>query len=160
MAQATGTGNDLGTLTLLLGRVGRLNELLSTEVCQAHGVTLAEVRALAALRDAGEPVRPGVLSDRVVQTSGGLTATLRRLDNDGRIRRITDPTDARVRSVELTATGEAFVDDVLEAIFARYADVLEDLDIEESLVIVRALLTRLERATRSRSTTEWSHTDR
>src|SRR4051794_3602415 len=82
------TGNELGTLTLLLGRVGRLNELLSTEVCQAHNVTLAEVRALAALRDAGEPVRPGVLSDRVVQTSGGLTATLRRLEGDGRIRRI------------------------------------------------------------------------
>lgn len=151
--------SDLGTLTLLLGRVGRLNEVLATEVCQPHDVTLAEVRVLAALRDAGGPLRPGVLSDRVVQTSGGLTATLRRLENDGRVRRTVERSDARVRAVELTASGEAFVDEVLESFFRRYGEVLGDLEIDEALAVVRTLLARLERATRSHPSADWTHTD-
>jgi DNA-binding MarR family transcriptional regulator len=158
-SEAAATESNLGTLTLLLGRVGRLNEVLATEVCQAHDVTLAEVRVLAALRDADGPLRPGVLSDRVVQTSGGLTATLRRLENDGRVRRTVERSDARVRAVELTAAGEAFVDEVLEAFFDRYGDVFGDLDIDGSLAVVRTLLARLERATRSRPSAAWNHTD-
>ena len=97
---------DLPTLTLLLGRLGRLNEAAVNDVCAQHGTTSAEVRVLLMLSHRPEgAASPSDIARFVVQTSGGLTATLRRLEADGHVERRPDPHDGRGRLVALTPAG-------------------------------------------------------
>ena len=97
----------LAALVLLLGRLERLNESLVAEVCSSRGVSPGEFRVLAMLRHGGpeDGVRPTEISRWVVQTSGGLTATLHRLERDGRAERVPDPRDGRGRLVSVLRLG-------------------------------------------------------
>lgn len=138
---------DLPTLTLLLGRLGRLNEAAVAETCADHGTTPAEVRVLSLLahRPAGA-ASPSDVAMFVVQTSGGLTATLRRLERQGHVERAADPDDGRGRLVVMTPSGRAFHDRVLAAVVARTGHALEHLDLDVLEVAVRSLVDALERA--------------
>ena len=148
--------DDLAALALLLGRLERLNEAVVTGVCAAERVSPAEFRVLAMLRHgtAGEAVRPTDISRWVVQTSGGLTATLRRLEMAGRVERVPDPDDGRVRRVALTDDGAAFYDRLLGILTSRYDDALAGLDIEATTTAVRSLIDALERTTGRASSSE------
>ncbi len=148
---------EMAMLVLMLGRLERLNEAFVTDLCREHGITPSELRVLAMLRHGRDdgPVRPTVISQWVVQTSGGLTATLRRLETDALVERIDDQDDRRVRLVALTETGRQFYDDVLDELSARYADALTELDIEVSLGAVRELVTALERSHHVASSAGW-----
>ena len=148
---------ELTTLTLLLARASRLNEAVIGDVCRHHGVAPAELRVLGALRlsSGGAPMRPTVLGRRVVQTSGGLTATLRRLEALGAVARVGDPQDGRVRLVALTPEGERLHDRLLEALTGRYA-VAFDADLDGDLAAVRRLLDRLESLGDAASSAHWA----
>ena len=148
---------DLATLVMLLGRLERLNEAFVTDACRRHGVTPAELRVLAALRHgvAQGPVRPTDIGRWVVQTSGGLTATLRRLENDGRIARVADDDDGRVRLVALTDDGARFYDELLDELVDRYARAFADLDVHLSLEAIRPLLAAFERTADTAASAGW-----
>ena len=99
---------DITTLALLLTRLGRLNEQFLTDHCRAHGTTPAELQVLMLLhhhRD--EHLSPSAIGGFIVQTSGGLTATLRRLEEAGWIDRRPDPDDGRRVSHHLTEDGRS-----------------------------------------------------
>jgi DNA-binding MarR family transcriptional regulator len=132
---------------LLLGRLERLNEAFVTETCQRNGVTPAELRVLAMLRHARTPagVRPSLVARAIVQTTGGLTATLGRLEAAGRVIRTDDPDDARSRLVTLTDAGRAFHDDVFADLTDRFSMVMAHVDIGAALAAVRELLDGYER---------------
>lgn len=138
---------DLATLVLLLGRLERLSDAFVTGVCRRHGVMPAELRVLAMLRHAPTPagVRPSVMARAIVQTSGGLTATLGRLEDAGRVIRIDDPDDARSRLVALTDAGRAFHDDVFADLTDRFSIAMDRVDIGAALASVRELLDGYER---------------
>ncbi|MCD9624678.1 MarR family winged helix-turn-helix transcriptional regulator [Rhabdothermincola salaria] len=148
---------ELTTLTLLLARASRLNEAVIGDVCRRHAVAPAELRVLGALRlsSGGAPMRPTVLGGRVVQTSGGLTATLRRLEAAGAVERVGDPEDGRVRLVALTPEGEQLHDRLLDDLTARYA-VTFDGDLDADLAAVRRLLDRLEAMGDVASSAHWA----
>ncbi len=95
----------------------------------------------------------------VVQTSGGLTATLRRLEDTGRITRLDDPDDRRGRLVALTATGTAFYDQLLGELTERYAKALDTVDIEQTTATVRRLIDAFERFGNRPTTGGWQLTD-
>jgi len=82
--------------------------------------------ALAALWLSGPAHRlsAGAISDRVVQTSGGTTKTIRRLENRRLVARIPDPDDGRRTLVQLTDEGLA----AAQATFSLVLDAF-DLDI-------------------------------
>lgn len=135
-------------LVLLLGRLERLNDGLVTQVCSQHGVSPGELRVLAMLRhgsDAGG-IRPVDIGRWVVQTTGGLTATISRLEAAERIERRTDPEDGRGKRVLLTEGGRHFYDSLLAELQDRYGAIFGRVDVESSLTAVRDLVNAFERA--------------
>ncbi len=144
---------SVNELVLLLARFERLNEALLAEECQRHGLTPSELRVLAALvMSGGAPLSPTTIGRWIVQTSGGLTATLRRLEERGLVERREDPDDGRGRLVAPTDEGEALHAVAFAEIEARYATALVDLDVPGTTTAVRELVRALERTTGSRTT--------
>ena len=138
---------DLSTFTLLLGRLGRMNEAVVTDVCADHGTTPAEARVLSLLvHRSNGAASPSDIAEFVVQTSGGLTATLRRLEADGYVVRRPDPDDGRGRLVTLTETGWGFHERVLAAMVARTGATIGGLDLDRLDGAVRQLVDAFERA--------------
>jgi DNA-binding MarR family transcriptional regulator len=143
---ATPPRADLTTMTLLLGRLSRLNEAAVADVCAAHGITPAELRVMALL--AHRPSRsasPSDIAAFVVQTSGGLTATLRRLETDAHVVRVADPTDGRGRLVELTDAGAVAHDRIFAAVVARVSRAFDGLDLGDVDRLIRDLVEGFER---------------
>ncbi|MEQ8841089.1 MAG: MarR family transcriptional regulator [Acidimicrobiales bacterium] len=143
---------DLTTVTLLLGRLSRLNEAAVTDVCATHGTTPAEVRVMALLMHRPErSASPSDIAAFVVQTSGGLTATLRRLEADGYVERRNDPADGRGRLVQLTDPGAEFHERVIDAVTRRVSRAFLDLDLDLADQVIRDLVDGFEQAEGSAS---------
>lgn len=138
---------DLPSLVFLLGRLARLNESVVGEVCADHGTTPAEVRVLSLLvHRPDRSASPSDIATFVVQTSGGLTATLRRLEADGLIERVADPDDGRGRLVVLTPAGEQFHTTVIGRLVDRIGAVLAGLDLDLADEQIRTLVEAFESA--------------
>jgi len=88
-------------------RTGRQVEAWLADTLATEGFDTSEYTALTALWLDGEPHRlaAGEISDRLVQTTGGTTKTIRRLEERGLVRRVADPDDGRRALIELTAAG-------------------------------------------------------
>jgi DNA-binding MarR family transcriptional regulator len=143
---------DLTTMTLLLGRLSRLNEAAVTEVCAEHSTTPAELRVMALLvHRPDRSASPSDIASFVVQTSGGLTATLRRLETDGYVQRLADPTDGRGRLVVITEAGSAFHERVVTAVVARVSRAFDGLELADVDRLIRQLVDGFERAEGSAS---------
>lgn len=150
---------SLPTLVVLIGRLGRLSDAIAIEVCRRHDLNLSELRVLAVLRQVGGPLAPARLSPMINQTSGGLTATLRRLEQRGLVTRVADPSDGRARLTVITGPGTEVHDRAYADLVDRHAAALGDVDAERALVEVRALVEALERAAGLASTSRWSARD-
>jgi len=88
-------------------RTGRQVEAWLADTLAAEGLDTSEYTALTALWLEGTPHRlaAGEISDRLVQTTGGTTKTIRRLEERGLVRRVADPGDGRRALIELTEVG-------------------------------------------------------
>ena len=136
---------DPTTFALLLGRLARLNEAVVNEICADNGTTPAEVRVMSLLSHRPDrSASPSDIAGFVVQTSGGLTATLRRLETDGLIDRRPDPSDGRGKLVVLTEAGAAFHTHMLDAITGRIARVTAAIDLDAADALVRSLVEAFE----------------
>jgi len=108
-----------------------------------------------------DAVSPTFIGEWIVQTSGGLTATLRRLEERGWIRRLADPDDGRGRLVSLSAAGRAAHDAQFEDLVGSYRSVFATVDEEAGLAAVRDLMMGFEDLQSIPSSTWWQHrTDR
>lgn len=99
----------------VVARVGRLARYFDhglDRLFAEHGLRRESWDALASLRRAGPPYRlsPTELYRGLMRTSGAVTNRLHRLEQDGLIRRVPDPSDRRGMLVELTAKGKELVD--------------------------------------------------
>ena len=112
------------------------------------------------LDQTGRALTPSELRGFVVQTSGGLTATLDRLEQRGLVTRAVDDADGRARRVRPTPTGRRFVRRVLRDLLARYDEVLAAVDREAATVAVADLLAALEAAAGQRPSGVWRYTPR
>lgn len=151
---------DAATLGLLLTRLGRLNEQFLAEHHRRHDTTSAEAAVLLLLANAPEEaIAPSVIAERIVQTSGGLTATLKRLEARGWVERHPDPDDGRGRLVALTDAGRTAHDAVFADLVDRYRLVFTDVDDASALAAVRDLMRGFERLTGATSSAWWTHDD-
>jgi len=149
---------DTATLGLLLTRLGRLNEQFLAEHHRRHDTTSAEAAVLLLLANAPEPaISPTVIAERIVQTSGGLTATLKRLEARGWVERRPDPDDGRGRLVALTDEGRPAPAMVFTDLVDRYRLVFADVDDGTALAAVRDLMRGFERLTGATSSAWWTH---
>ncbi len=118
-------------------RTGRQLEALLSDLLIVEELDTSEFTLLSALRLEGPPHRlaAGEIADRLVQTTGGTTKTIRRLQDRGLIRRVDDPEDKRRVLIELTNAGAELARTSLELVLDAF-----DLDIGEIDVAERTEL--------------------
>ncbi len=86
----------------------RLAARLDAELRHDHGMTLAAYDVLVNLRHApSQRMRMAALAETVHFSLGGMTKLVRRLEQDGLVRREPDPTDGRAWFAVLTTDGDA-----------------------------------------------------
>lgn len=134
----TGIGFELSK------RAARLSALLTAPVeaeLARLGLTKAEYDVLAVLRSTGSPyrLRPSVLAQSLVLTSGGISNVLRRLEAAGLIERDPDPSDARSSWVRLAPRGVQLAETAVRAASAAQGTALRDLPPETAQQAIDAL---------------------
>ena len=154
---ATFPGIDPSSAMLLM-RTARLCRLIDVYrgrmASQDGGLDASGHAVLGALLLLGPPHRlsPTFLSRYVVQTSGGMARTLRRLEGDGLVTRVPDERDGRVSLVQLTKEGTHLATQFQSALLQEWQDALElrGVDADEAMNTVNKLLETLETLTGSR----------
>ncbi|MGI6852271.1 MarR family winged helix-turn-helix transcriptional regulator [Mesorhizobium sp. 1B3] len=99
----------------VVGRILHLHDIILRAVDRAlapHGLKYPTYAVLATIRAYGAPYRmsPSDLLSTLLLSSGGLSNLLRRMEEDGLIRRMADKRDGRGVIVELTEKGIAAAD--------------------------------------------------
>jgi DNA-binding MarR family transcriptional regulator len=150
-------GVDARSAALLMrsARLGRLVDLHRSRSASIVGRLDASAQAvLAALLMLGPPYRqtPTFLRRHVLQTSGGMTKTLHRVEAEGFVTRVPDDRDGRVSYVQLTPLGVETASEVLSSSLTDWQAALErhDIDVDQALVTVSALVEVLEAMTGAR----------
>ena len=93
------------------------------------GLSLAKFRTLSQLVEAKEPVPLGSLADRCACVRSNMTQLVDRLEADGLVERVSDPTDRRSVRAALTVQGRArhaegaeILEQAEREVFARLGD--------------------------------------
>ncbi len=136
----------------IVGRIlwlGRQYEDTVTRMLAEHGLSYSDYDVIATLRRAGEPfeLTPTELGKRVLLTSGGLTACLRRLEASALVSRHGVPEDRRRLLARLTPKGFDLVESFIDHRFALADEALANLDARQRLeaeILLRRLTAPLE----------------
>jgi len=122
-------------------RAGRQVEAWFADTLATEGFDTSEYAALSALWMDGEPHRlsAGEIADRLVQTTGGTTKTIRRLEDRGLVRRVADPADGRRALIELTPAGHQSASATLELVLDAFDLDIGDLDAAERFELGKGL---------------------
>jgi MarR family 2-MHQ and catechol resistance regulon transcriptional repressor len=88
----------------------------------AQGIGLSDFMVLEVLLHKG-PLTISMIGQKVLLASASMTSAIDRLEERGLVRRRSCSSDRRIRLVELTATGRAFI----EEIYARHEKDLESI---------------------------------
>jgi len=127
-----------------------MNTVAIESCCAEVGMTASEVSVLGMLTRAGTALSPTRLQVLVIQSPGGLTKTLRRLEDAGYVRRRPDASDRRALLVELTAAGRKASTRAAALVSAHYSGVLQGLTEDDRRVLTdltRRLIDQLESIT-------------
>ena len=136
---------EIGHLILRLGRLMRreLDQALSD-----HGLSNATAIPLLVLSRQGTPVRQGVLADELGIEGPSLVRLIDLLQAEGLVVRREDPTDRRAKTLHLTATGKAKVEEINRVLRRVRASLLKDIGSDELAVTFETLQRIEQRATR------------
>jgi len=141
-----GPGHDIdhddeaGELLELL--YGLIRDLRREAGAGTGATTPGQQRLLRALRNAGEPRRPGELAATLDVAARSITSKVDQAEDDGLVRRVPDPRDRRATLVELTDAGRAALAESTSRRQAGAAARLERLEPGERAELL-ALLRRL-----------------
>jgi MarR family transcriptional regulator for hemolysin len=113
-----------------------------------HGLSDATAIPLLVLSRQGTPVRQGVLADELGIEGPSLVRLIDLLQAEGMVVRREDPTDRRAKTLHLTATGEAKVEEINRVLRRVRASLLKDIGSEELAVTFETLQRIEQRATR------------
>jgi len=163
---ATGGDSEWSALMFLMSRIGRVNELFLAEIQEglvrtsSRGHAEAECFVLMSLLVNGPSywLSPTTLSAYSLQTPGGMTKTLARLEASGLVRRRLDKADRRALLVGLTPKGLRLGQKLFNHTVAHYARVFGGFSPDERhgmAKTLRTVLTVLEKATGKESTEHW-----
>ena len=113
---------------------GRLEDAL-----KAVGLSAAKYYVLSQLAEAREPVALRELAQEQQCVPSNMTTLVDRLEADGLVRRIDDPTDRRSKRAELTGLGREKAAAGAEAVAAVEAAFVESLGPTERLALEKVL---------------------
>jgi DNA-binding MarR family transcriptional regulator len=165
-APFAGGDAEWSALMFLMSRIGRVNELFLAEVQEglvrtsSRGHAEAECFVLMSLLVNGPScwLSPTTLSAYSLQTPGGMTKTLGRLEASGLVRRRLDKADRRALHVGLTPKGLRLSQKLFNQTVAHYAHAFGAFspdDRHQMAKTLRTMLTALEKATGKESTEHW-----
>ena len=141
-----------------MGRLfqGEISAVLAytAAVARRMGLGASEMAALEHLQGAGE-LTPGQIGRRLSMTSGAVTALIDRMERDGYVERIPNPSDRRSSLVRVTAAGAEEGMRHLRALAVELGEVIGGLSEEERRTVGRftedvtaAILRQTDRADR------------
>jgi MarR family transcriptional regulator for hemolysin len=113
-----------------------------------HGLSNATAIPLLVLSRQGTPVRQGVLADELGIEGPSLVRLIDLLQAEGLVVRREDPTDRRAKTLHLTATGKAKVEEINRVLRRVRASLLKDIGSDELAVTFETLQRIEQRATR------------
>jgi MarR family transcriptional regulator, transcriptional regulator for hemolysin len=131
---------EIGRLITRLGRIWRRE---SDQALADHGLSYATAIPILLLSRQGTSVRQGVLADELGIEGPSLVRLIDLLEAEGFVERREDPTDRRAKTLHLTATGEAKVEEINHVLRRVRAGLLKDIGSEE-LAVTFATLQRIE----------------
>lgn len=131
----------------IVGRIiwlGRRYEDAVVQMLWDPSLSYSDYDVIATLRRAGAPyeLTPTELGRRVLLSSGGITACLRRLEDRGLVSRRTVPEDRRRLLARLTPKGFDLIDAFVDQRFEAASQALSNLGGDE-VVVLEQLLRRL-----------------
>ncbi len=125
-------------IRLVFGRTARAIERADRHSIAETGLNLSDFEILEALLHKG-PLPINTIGEKVLLTSGSMTAAANRLERKGLIKRIQDPSDGRYFYLYLTKAGRRLIKEA----FAKHAKNLESiadiLEADERTELVRLL---------------------
>ena len=131
---------ELGRLIARLARIWRRE---SDQALSDHGLSYATAIPLLVLSRQGETVRQGALADELGIEGPSLVRLIDLLQAEGLVERREDPTDRRAKTLHLTASGEAKVEEINRVLRRVRASLLKDIGSEE-LALTFETLQRIE----------------
>jgi MarR family transcriptional regulator for hemolysin len=131
---------EIGRLVTRLGRIWRRE---SDQALSDHGLSYATAIPLLLLSRQGTSVRQGVLADELGIEGPSLVRLIDLLEAEGLVERREDPTDRRAKTLHLTATGDAKVEEINRVLRRVRGRLLKDIEAEE-LAITFATLQHIE----------------
>ena len=136
---------EIGRLVTRLGRIWRRE---ADQALSDHGLSEATAIPLLVLSRQGENVRQGVLADELGIEGPSLVRLIDLLQAERLVERREDPTDRRAKTLHLTATGEAKVEEINRVLRRVRANLLKDTGSEELAVTFETLQRIEQRADR------------
>lgn len=134
---------DISSLEVI-GRILRIARLLEKHreaVLADFGLNVWSFDMLATLRRQGPPyqLKPTDLYGLLMLSSGAMTNRIDRLEKEGFVVRLRDPSDRRSVMVQLTKSGIERVDAVMPVLFERENQLLEELTESETKTLTSLL---------------------
>jgi DNA-binding MarR family transcriptional regulator len=126
MENSTSSTSEVETIGEALRVVVMTANRFRYAVAREHDLGIRDAALMAYLRDAGGRLTPGDLAERLLVTSGTLTAILRRLEARDLVARRPHPDDQRATIVTLQPAGEHVADRVRDHLHNVAATLLAD----------------------------------
>jgi DNA-binding MarR family transcriptional regulator len=121
---------DLALLIIATTRLGRILKQDLQQMARSGGLEESEYSVITILWLAGpdHPLSPTQLSQIIIQTTSGMTKTLRRLEEAALVERFPDPADGRRQLIRLTSAGSHLIDGHTRQMYARWDERLRQYD--------------------------------
>jgi DNA-binding MarR family transcriptional regulator len=120
-------------LLIAISRLSKITNLDTARRLRAFDLDLSEYAVISALwhQPNGRPMSPTELSHALLQTTSGITKTLRRLEHDGLVERVKSPIDKRAQLISIKRKAADIVEHVDREVFKNARDYLFLEDDEE-----------------------------
>lgn len=130
---------ETGThIRLVLGRAAKAIEKVDRESIADAGLNFSDFSIMEALLHKG-PMPINTIGEKVLLTSGSMTAAANRLVKKGFITRIQDPSDGRCFYLHLTKRGRRLIADVFDRHSQNLEKIAAVLNSQERSELVRLL---------------------
>lgn len=130
---------ETGThIRLVLGRAAKAIERCDRDSIADTGLAASDFSILEALLHKGSlPIN--TIGEKVLLTSGSMTAAANRLEKKGLVKRIQDPSDGRCFYLHLTETGRRLIKEAFEKHARNLEKIADVLNAEERSELVNLL---------------------
>ncbi|CAN5286336.1 MarR family transcriptional regulator [soil metagenome] len=125
----------------LIGRIQMQCTAFIEEVLEPFALTRGTYDVLTALRRAGAPysLSPKQIAQSLLLSGAGLTSRLNKLEAQNYLARLPEPNDRRTLRVQLTAAGEAVINEAIPLVFNVQRHLLSPLGTDGQQRLVEEL---------------------